>query len=158
MSTPNISAELTEQVKDQIKTDIRNIINRLPFLVNLDNKAKQNLLKMGQSSVSFVEEALNISKNHSGILPVSFDVAEFEKDVNLTKSLSDIASVLTPLAEGISDTLIAVGSEAMNQANIVYAQVKLSSKSDANMDDLKNRLGARYKKQGTTRTKDKLSK
>jgi hypothetical protein len=154
MATPNISAELSDQVKEQIKTDIRSIISRLPFLVNLDGKGKQSMVKMGPGSVSFVEETLNISKNHSDILPVNFNAAEFEKDVKLTAALSDIASVLTPLSEGISDTLTAVGSEAINQANLIYAHVKLSSRNDANMDDIKNRLGARYKGQGRKKVKE----
>lgn len=148
MSNPNISAELPEQVKEQIKSDIRNIINKLPFLVNLNSKEKQNLLKMGPGSVAFVEETLNISKNHSDILPVNFDVPEFEKDVKLTAALSDIASVLIPLSEGISDTLTAIGSEAINQANLVYAHVKLASKNNSNMDEIKNRIGAKYKERG----------
>jgi hypothetical protein len=157
MNNPNISAELPEQVKEQIKTDIRNIVSKLPFLVNLDSKAKQNLVKMGKGSVAFVEEALTISKNHPDILPVNFNVAEFEKDVKLTAALSDIASVLTPLSEGISDTLTAVGSEAINQANLIYAHVKLASKNDVNMDEIKNRLGARYKNKGKSKAKAKTN-
>lgn len=156
MAKPNISAELPEQVKEQIKSDIRNIISKLPFLINLNGKEKQSLLKMGPGSVAFVEETLNISKNHSDILPVNFNVPEFEKDVKLTSALSDIASVLTPLSEGISDTLTAVGSEAINQANLVYAQVKLASKNNSNMDEIKNRIGAKYKDRG--KKKDKAIK
>lgn len=155
MSNLNISAELPEQVIEQIKTDIRNIQSKLPFLVNLDAKEIKNLAKMGPGSVSFVEETLIVSKNHSNILPVNFNVPEFEKDVKLTSALSDIASVLTPLSEGISDTLTAVGSEAINQANLVYAQVKLASRNNTNMDEIKNRLGARYKNRGNNKNKNK---
>ncbi len=158
MSKPNISAELSNQVLEQIKSDLGNIKNALPFLVNLNSKDRRNLLKMGPASVSFVEEALNISKNHSGILPSNFNITEFEKDVRLTAALTDLSSVLIPLAEGLSDTLMSVGSEAMAQANIVYAQLKISSKNDSNMDDLKNRLGARYKKTGIRKAKENKAK
>ena len=154
MSKPNISAELSNQVMEQIKSDLENIKNALPFLVNLNAKDRHSLLKMGPASVSFVEEALNISKNHSGILPSNFNIPEFEKDVRLTAALSDLSSVMIPLAEGLSDTLMSVGSEAMAQANIVYAQLKISSKNDSNMDELKNRLGARYKKTSNRKAKD----
>ena len=158
MAKPNISAELSNQVKEQIKSNLENIKSALPFLVNLNGNDRQNLFKMGPGSVSFVEEALNICRNHPGILPSNFNIPEFEKDVNLTSALTDLSSVLIPLAEGLSDTLMSVGSEAMTQANIVYAQVKNKKKNDANMDELKNRLGARYKKAGNRKTKENKAK
>lgn len=147
MPKPNISAVLSDADRTAIKTSVADARGKMPFLVNLDGNEKKKLFKMGPGSVSFVEECLRIAKNNPGILPGNFDVVEFEKDANLTSALSDIGTVLIPLAEGVDDTFMAVGSEAMLQANIVYAQVKLASKSNANMDELKQKLAERYKGQ-----------
>ncbi|MBK8550637.1 MAG: hypothetical protein IPL53_06070 [Ignavibacteria bacterium] len=145
MNKPNISAELTQQQKEQIKTAINQVKDQMSFLINLSISDRKTLFKMGSGSVGFVEEALNVSKNHGNILPSNFDVAEFEKDVSLTSSLTDIYSVLLPLTEGVSDTMMAVGSAALKQSNIVYAHVKLSAKNNSNLKEIQNRLGERYK-------------
>lgn len=148
MAKPNISAALTAAQTDEIKSALNSVKTLMPFLINLNNAEKKALQKMGSSSVGFVEDALNVATNHPGILTANFDRSEFEKDVNLTSALSDIFSVIMPLAEGVSDTLTAVGAEAMKQSNIIYAQVKLSAKNDSNMKEIQNRLGERYKKAG----------
>ena len=43
MAKPNISAELSNQVKEQIKSNLENIKSALPFLVNLNGNDRQNL-------------------------------------------------------------------------------------------------------------------
>lgn len=76
----------------------------------------------------------------------NFNVTEFAKDVTLSADFVEIESASKPLAEGISDTLMAVGTEAMKQANQVYALIKVAAKSDGNMNALAKQLGERYKK------------
>lgn len=157
MAKPNISAALTAAQTDEIKSALNSVKNLMPFLINLNNTEKKALQKMGSSSVGFVEDALNVANNHPGVLTANFDRTEFEKDVNLTSALSDIFTVLLPLTEGVSDTLTAVGAEALKQSNIIYAQVKLSAKHDSNMKEIQNRLGERYKKLGSRKTKAAVS-
>lgn len=146
MANPNISASLTPAQKTTIKNNLAAISAILNFLVNLTPKQRKTLFKMGSKSVSYVQLALQIAKNNPSILPSSFNVLEFEKDVNLSADLVEIESVSKPLAEGISDTLMAVGTEAMKEANQVYALVKVAAKSDSNMSGLAKQLGERYKK------------
>ena len=147
MPNPNISAALTPAQKATIKTNLAAIVAILNFLVNLTPKQRRTLFKMGPKSVSYVQLALQIAQNNPGILPVNFNVAEFAKDVNLATDFVELDTVLQPLAEGFSDTLLAVGSEAMSQANRVYDIVKVAAKSDSNMDTLRKQLAERYKRQ-----------
>lgn len=146
MSNPNISASITPAQKTTIKNNLNSISGILNFLVNLTPKQRKTLFKMGPKSVSYVQLALQVAKNNPSILPSGFNVMEFEKDVNLSIDLADIESVSLPLAEGISDTLMAVGTEAMKQANQVYELVKVAAKSDANMSNIAKQLGERYKR------------
>ncbi len=152
MPNPNISAALTPAQKTTIKTNLAAILAILNFLVNLTPKQRRTLFKMGPKSVGYVQLALQIAQNNPSILPSAFNVAEFAKDVSLSTDLVEIETVSTPLAEGISDTLIAVGSEAMKQANRVNDLVKVAAKSDANMDVLRKQLAERYKGQGKRKT------
>ena len=148
MANPNISAVITPAQKTTIKNNMAGISPILNFLVNLTPKQRKTLFKMGAKSVGYVQLALQIAKNNPGIFPVGFNVAEFEKDVILSSDLLDIESVLKPLSESISDTLMAVGTETIKQANQVYALVKVAAKSDSNMDTLRKELAERYKGQG----------
>lgn len=148
MANPNISASLTAAQKTTLKNHLTAVSGLLNFMVNLTAKQRRTLFKMGPKSVSYVQLALQIGKNNPAILPSNFDVNEFEKDVKLTMDLSDIETILMPLAEGLSDTLMATGTEAMQKSNQVYDLVKVSAKTDSNMKVLAKQLGERYKKTG----------
>ncbi|MFP5471473.1 MAG: hypothetical protein ACLGGV_07735 [Bacteroidia bacterium] len=148
MANPNISVTLTEAQKKSVKDSLKAVQTVLNFTVNLTPKQRQGLTKMGQKSVSFVEFALQVAKEHPNILPTNFNVVEYEKDVKLSKDLLEISTVLLPLAEALSDTLLAVGSEAMTQSNKVYDLVKNAAKYDGSLNDIKTKLGERYKNQG----------
>jgi len=152
MPNPNISAALTLAQKTTIKTNLTAIAAILNFLVNLTPKQRKTLFKMGPKSVGYVQLALQIAQNNPSILPSGFNVPEFAKDVTLSADLMDIESVSKPLAEGISDTLLAVGAEAMKQANQIKDLVKVASKSDTNMSTLYKQLAERYKNQGKRKT------
>lgn len=152
MPNPNLSQELTDAQINDVKTHLENAKSILSFLVNLTPRERKKLFKMGPKSVSFVEFALDVAKNHPSIVPSSFSVAEFEKDVKLTKSLQDINMLSKPLSEGISDTYLLAGSEAMKQANFIYEQVKIAAKHDSAMDQLRVELKRRYEKTKTKST------
>ena len=146
MANPNVSASLTAAQKTSIKNNLTAINGVLNFLVNLTPTQRKTLFKMGSKSVSYVQLALQIAKNNPQILPPNFNTAEFEKDVVLSSDFVDIESIVKTLSEGLSDTLMAVGTEAIKQANQVYALVKVAAKSDSNMNSLSKQLGERYKK------------
>ena len=81
MPNPNISATLTAAQKTTIKTNLAAITAILNFLVGLTPKQRKTLFKMGPKSVGYVQLALQIAQNNSGILPGNFNVTEFAKDV-----------------------------------------------------------------------------
>jgi len=155
MAMPNVSTVLGTAYLNEIRSKILEIKNKLPFLVNIEPKDKKSYNKMGSKSVSFVEAALRIAKSQPEVIPAGLKVDEFEKDVNLTVALSDLAALIDPLCEAVRDTLTVVGSEAMSLSNMVYGHVKVSSKSDANLDEAKRTLGQRYERQGKKKSVQK---
>lgn len=148
MSNPNISASITPAQKTTIKSNVAAIAVILSFLTSLTPKQRKTFFKMGTKSVSFVQFALQVAQNNPQILPSGFNVSEFAKDVTLSADLLELQTVVLPLAEGISDTLLQVGTEAIAQANKVYGLVKIAAKTDANMKAIAQQLGERYKGQG----------
>jgi len=152
MAKLNISASITAEKIAEVKSSLESIKAAMPFLINLNKEERKTLQKLGTGSFGFVEDALNVSKNHVSILPNNFDTQEFEKDVWLAHALNDINSVLVPLAEGVSDTLVALGGEAMKQSNVIYAQVKIAAKNNEGMKEIRTRMGERYKKNGPGKT------
>lgn len=148
MSNPNISVDLQPNVVQQVIQLLQQVIALLPFLINLTPEERKTLFKMGPKGVPFVQLALTVAQQHPGILPANFDTPEFAKDVSLVSGLIPIDVVVSPLREGVSDTVMLAGVEAMRQANIVYDMVKIAAKNDSAMNDLKNQLGERYKNVG----------
>jgi hypothetical protein len=148
MSNPNLSAEIAPADKDKIKLDLKDVKTLLPFLVNLTPQDRHKLFKMGPKSLNFVEYALTVAEEHPGIMPVDFSFVEFKKDFTLTRDLNEIAIISEPLLEGINDTQMLAGVEALNAANKVYAQVKLAAKSDSSLDGIHAEMKRRYEKSG----------
>jgi hypothetical protein len=148
MSKSRISASLTAEEKSAIKQKLNEIKSALSFIVSLTSKERGRLVKMGAKSVQFVQLALKVAQEHPEIIPGNFSIDEFAKDVALSSDLMEIELVSTPLANAISDTLMLVGCDAMEQANRVYELVKSSAKSDPALNEAKKQLAERYKAQG----------
>lgn len=89
------------------------ILDKLPFLVNLTADERRSTFKAGPNSLSFVTRAASAAQSNGGILPASFDVAAFQKDVALFEVLTEVGSLADSLASQIDDTRLAVGGEAM---------------------------------------------
>jgi hypothetical protein len=98
---------------------------------------------MGDKSRSFVEQALTLATQNSDILPRSFDVEEFRKDVELMDALRPVAAALAQLFELVDDTLLGVSSEAYAAALFVYQLARAAGKGSA-LDGLLEGMGQRF--------------
>jgi hypothetical protein len=150
MSYQNISAELSAEDVQAIKGALATIKSRLPFLINLTKEERKKTFKIGPDSLSFVQNSLTAAKNNPTILPASFDVEEFESDVNLFAVLTEVNTTVEQLASQIDDTRVAVGGEAMNEATQVYSYVKSAAKTTPGLRPVADQLGERFQKSGTT--------
>ena len=153
MSYQNISASLSQADLDAIKAALETINQKLPFLVNLDNTDIKSLFKLGSKSADFVEDAAKAASNFPQILPLSFDQDEYKKDTSLFKSLSEIKLLTDSLAEKITDTTMAVGSEAMTASLEVYAYVQTASDRTPGLKTVAEKLKERFKNQGSKKIK-----
>ena len=126
----NISAQLSDENKNQVIEKLREITTALPFLINLSPDERRAIPNMGRKSLKFVESAVGYAEKYPEIAPPYLDVQEQRKDLELTKQLYDVLEILEPLCEKIQDTCFAVGAEAYKAGRIFYDSVKNATKAD----------------------------
>jgi hypothetical protein len=141
-----ITATIAPADVTAIKAAIATIQAKLPFLITLTDAERKSLSKIGQNSLSFVEHAQTGAANNPTILPGSFDAAGFSSHVDLFATLTDINTSIAQLADGVDDTRMAVGSEAMGEARSVYEYVKAAAKTTPGLKPVADQLGERFQR------------
>ncbi|MBS4028914.1 MAG: hypothetical protein KGZ58_09770 [Ignavibacteriales bacterium] len=150
MPYQNISATLdAPNIVDVLKR-IDEARAMLPFLINLTPEERETIPKMGDKTVAFVEKTIDYGNGNPQIVPPYTDLTELARDTNLNKSLAPIENALAQLHEAISDTRLAVGSEAYTASLSIYHSVRNAAKSnvpgtDTIYQDLKQRFPGRKK-------------
>lgn len=138
----NIQAQLSAEAKASAIEVVNNLKELLPFLLSLSSKQRQALPKMDDGRRPFVEKALNYGTVEAGIVPPYIDLEELKLDLELYNALNEIYQPLKQLEEGLSDTLIAAGSDSYTAALSIYNSAKRAAKdgvpgTKAIVDDLK---------------------
>ena len=144
MGNPNIDAVLATQDIQAIKTAFETVLSKLPFAVNLTPDDRKKLTKTGSDSVGYVQDALTGLQANPTAFPGTLDATAFGKDVTLFTVLTELTTLAQSVAETLDDTRMAVGSEAMSQANQVYTYAKTAAKTTPGLQSLVDQLGARY--------------
>ena len=143
MNDDLINASLSVQDKQAIMEAVHTIKDKLPFLIDLSKEDRRYLPKMGDKSRAFVDKAMEVATNNVEILPRSFDLKEFERDIKLFSDLNSILITVSQLNELIDDTAIAAGSDAYRASLEVYAYAKIARKG-AGLDELKATMSKRF--------------
>jgi hypothetical protein len=145
MAKVNVSYSVSAADVAAVITALETIQSKLPFLIRLTKEERIEIIKMGNKSVDFVQEAASVAKSYPQILPFNFDKVEFQKDAELIKVLSDLRFRVDSLSDMLRDTLMEVGSEAMILALQIYAQAQLQ-KNTPGLESVADRLHDRFKR------------
>jgi len=143
-----ISAEAADATIAAAIQNINDVKSSFPFLLNLSVTERVGFRKMGPKSVDYVNDSLVGANQFPNSLPGDFPLNEFAKDVTLINKLFPLLVASQALTEGLNDTLMALGSDAMKEADEVYNFLKLAAKTDANAKALVEQIGRRFKGQG----------
>jgi uncharacterized phage infection (PIP) family protein YhgE len=146
MPYQNINTTLSTADLQAVKDSFAAILEKLPFLVNLTANERKGLLKAGPDSLSFLQNASSAAQNNATIFPASFNTPDFQKDVDLFATLTELYVLASSVASRIDDTRLAVGSEAMQQATQVYNYVKTAAKNTPGLKPIAEQLGERFQK------------
>lgn len=117
----------------------------LPALKTLTNEEKNELSKMGDKSVAFVEKALEYCNANPDLAPPFLDVNEFKADFNTVTELRSYYAPLLQITSSLSDTMTLAGSDAYSAALMFYNSVHYAQKSNvAKAGTIYNDLSARF--------------
>ena len=103
---------------------------------------------MGPKSVDYVNETLVGARQFATNIPAAFSIEEFSKDAILIKQLYPLFVATQAFAEALSDTILALGSDSIKEADAVYGFLKIAAKTDANAKALVDQISKRFKGQG----------
>jgi hypothetical protein len=115
----NALRELIDQLKARL----------LPYLTILSPEERQELPKMGNKTVSYVQKALEHCRQNPELVPQFLDVKELEVDVKAVEIIREMYQPLLQITEALSDTMILSGSEAFSSSLMFYNSIKSAMKS-----------------------------
>jgi len=146
MSTNRVSATLNDADKTAVLEALAQAKEKMPFLINLTGKERHRSRKMGAKSVEYVNLSLQGSQTFGSLIPPSIDISEFTKDVTLVNQLLSVRMEVEALLEGIDDTMLAAGSDAMQYADLVYSYLKTGSKTNVGVKSITADIAKRFVK------------
>lgn len=152
MPYQNIDATIAPLDMQGVKDAFADILERLPFLVNLTVDERKSIVKTGPDSLSFVQTALTGVQANPNIFPPSFDKGGFAKDVALFAALSELRAVAESVTSQLDDTRMAVGGEAMQGAIQAYKYIQTAAKTTPGLKPLADQLGERFQKASKPKT------
>jgi hypothetical protein len=154
-----ISAEIPAATVTDAKSKIEEIRSMLASVLtaNLSGADRQNMLKMGDKTIAFVNKALQFASDNPSLVPTYLDLNEAKKDYALVTAIDSILKGLSTLQRGLEDTQMVAGGEAYDAALTFYSSIKGACHSNvpgaqAIYDELKKQF-PRPTKQELTATK-----
>jgi hypothetical protein len=131
MATPVINGAITPAQEVIIKDDINAILAELPFLLHLTPELRKSLRKMGPKRQGYVNGIYNASVGNPSAIPATFDMVVYTGHKDLYDQLQVVNNILSPLMEGVNDTLLAIGNELMHESDLCYSNLKTASKGNS---------------------------
>lgn len=128
MNSDLIKGELSNEQQRAILDLLWEIQEKMPFLIDLTIDERRSLPKMGDKSRAFVDQGLVLADQNPNILPRSFDIDEYRRDIQLAKQLEPVVLAMRQVMNRLEDSYIAVGSDAYSQTLLVYQAAKLAGK------------------------------
>lgn len=119
-----ISATLKPADKAAFIQTLKELTGRLDFLVTLQPDESRSLRKIGVDGVPYALAGLDAVRASLDFTRRSFDLAEYERDVQLFQNLGEVLAVLRPLVQKLEDTYRLVGADVMVTADDIYEDLR----------------------------------
>jgi len=129
MQENRFDLDITSEEETQVNSALQIIEEVLmPKLMVLEKSEKNDLLRMGDKSVAFVDKSLEIAKQDTALLDAFVDVPAMEKDVNAITRLRSLNFKVERISSAIEDSQALAGHEAYNASLMVYSLMKNAAK------------------------------
>ena len=124
---------------DQAIATLETLTN--PF-ITLSADDKSGLVKMGDKSVAFCQQTVQVLDQNKDILPPTFDFEEMGDDLAAYAALQSRVLRIREVLAKMDDTQTALGSDVMVAASEGYALMKLFGKAEG-LSELKQAMRVR---------------
>jgi hypothetical protein len=101
-----------------------------PFMRALTPAERQELPKMDEKTISFVEKAYDFAQKNPNLASPYLDINAFGVDFADAHGLWTLLNTVQQLKENIDDTEMTAGSEAYQAALVFYKSVKMAAAQD----------------------------
>lgn len=138
----SIPDELIADVTAKL-TDVANQLKQ--FMIALTPGERQEIPKMGDGTLPFVQKCLGYCKSNPEFAPTFIDFEGLAADMKVYEQLLPVYRMVLQLENKLNDTSMEAGAESYISALGYYNSVKLAAKSDipgakAIYEDLKKRF------------------
>jgi hypothetical protein len=150
------NASIPEAVLTQVQAKVNEIMALIAScMVPLTPTERQEMAKMGEKTLAFVEKAYAFAKENPHLVPPFLNMDDFDVDFADAHGLWTLVNSIRQLYENVSDTEMAAGSEAYQAALVFYNSVKVAAAQDvagakAVYEELKTRFPQRGKRRGSS--------
>lgn len=145
----NLNVKLTDQEKNELLNSLSEINQKLYFLINLSPKEIRRLLKFGDRTIPFIEKVIEIANQHPDLIPPYINLEELKNDFELALFLKNFSMFISQLNEKVTDTYLAVGSEAFKASLSIYESIKNASRLKyPGIESILSELSKRFEGQG----------
>ncbi len=144
-----ISGEITPTNKTNLEAVTGIVDTELPFLRNATKTERKFLRKMSTGNAGYVDKVYSSVSAHSDLLPTTFSLSDFTKDVKLMADLPYIRQIFQTVLEKLDDSELLLGHDLMKQADYCYAQLKLGAKDNDAVKEAVNEIAAGLKGMGS---------
>ena len=119
-----------------------------PYLHPLTPDERQNIVKMGDKSVGFMQKLLDYAATSPAFVPPFISYDELKQDVGVAAALVPIEQLAAQLALDLNSTVLVAGAEGMGHALPVYKNIKFMADmkqpgAQTASDDLSSRVPGR---------------
>jgi hypothetical protein len=137
MSQNLVSLGLTAAEKTALHDALQTIRTTLGNrAVSLTQDQRRSLVKMGEGSRAFCEQAVPALQQNSGSLPGDFPLAELVQDMADYPALSAFIDEYTQIGELLGDTQKALASDIMYNTILGVGALKVANKINPAIDTL----------------------
>ena len=147
--TNRIDVSLTPEQSAGVDTALAALETALTFVVSLGSTERKQLFKLGVGSEAFAQQAHQIARDNTEILPGGLSVAELDRDAVLRELLLPVEQRLSTLLTKVRDTRMLAGADLMQGAMVVYRSLKAHG-DRAGLRILQQELGQRFERPGRT--------
>ena len=101
-----------------------------PYLQDLSPNGRQEILKLGDKSLAFVQKALENGQLYPSLVPQHLDIAAFAACMEAVHSFRTLLQILKPIIDSMEDTSMIMGSESYQYALMLYGNIRNAAKAN----------------------------